>query len=68
MFSKIDVNGSDAHPLFTYLKNEARGALGSKTIKWNFTKFLVNKSGEVVKRYGSVDTPSSIKKDIEKLL
>ena len=68
MFSKVDVNGSNAHPLFTYLKNEARGALGSKTIKWNFTKFLVNKKGEVVKRYGSVDTPSGIKKDIEKLL
>ena len=68
MFSKIDVNGSEAHPLFTFLKNEARGAIRSKTIKWNFTKFLVNKDGEVIKRYGSIDKPESIKKDIEKLL
>lgn len=68
MFSKIEVNGSDAHPLYTYLKNEARGLLGSKTIKWNFTKFLVNREGEVVKRYASTDKPSAIKADIEKLL
>lgn len=64
MFSKIDVNGDNAHPLFEYLKNEARGALGSKSIKWNFTKFLVSKSGEVIERYGSVDTPEKIKKDV----
>ncbi len=68
MFSKIDVNGDDAHPLFNYLKDEAKGALGSRSIKWNFTKFLVDRSGKVVKRYGSVDKPESIKKDIEKLL
>lgn len=68
MFSKIEVNGSDAHPLYAYLKNEARGLLGSKTIKWNFTKFLVNREGEVVKRYASTDKPSAIKTDIEKLL
>lgn len=68
MFSKVDVNGDDAHPLFNYLKSEATGALGSKSIKWNFTKFLVNRDGKVIKRYGSVDKPESIKKDIEKLL
>lgn len=68
MFSKVDVNGGDTHPLFTYLKHEARGVLGSKAIKWNFTKFLVNRQGEVVKRYGSNDKPESIQADIEKLL
>lgn len=68
MFSKVDVNGSDAHPLFNYLKSEAKGALGSKTIKWNFTKFLVNRDGKVIKRYGSVDKPEAIGKDISKLL
>lgn len=68
MFSKIEVNGDGAHPLFTYLKNEAKGALGSRSIKWNFTKFLVNRAGKVVKRYGSVDKPEAIQKDIEKLL
>ena len=68
MFSKVDVNGGDAHPLFTYLKSEARGLLGSKIIKWNFTKFLVNRNGEVVKRYGSNDTPESMRADIEELL
>jgi glutathione peroxidase len=68
MFSKVDVNGDHAHPLYTYLKNEAPGLLGSRAIKWNFTKFLVDKSGKVVKRYGSMDKPESIIKDIEKLL
>lgn len=68
MFSKVDVNGGEAHPLFTYLKTEARGVLGSKTIKWNFTKFLVNKDGEVVERYAPKDKPESIKADIEALL
>lgn len=68
MFSKIEVNGDGTHPLFTYLKSEAKGAMGSKSIKWNFTKFLVNREGKVVRRYGSVDKPSAIKKDIEKLL
>lgn len=68
MFSKIDVNGGDAHPLFQYLKKEARGVLGSQTIKWNFTKFLVNRDGEVVERYGSADKPSRIRADIEPLL
>jgi len=68
MFSKVDVNGDHAHPLFKYLKNEAPGLLGSRGIKWNFTKFLVDKSGKVVKRYGSIDKPESMIKDIEKLL
>ena len=68
MFSKIDVNGHDTHPLYDFMKNEARGLLGSKTIKWNFTKFLVNREGEVVQRYAPNDTPESIKADIQKLL
>jgi len=68
MFSKVDVNGDHAHPLYEYLKNEAPGLLGSRGIKWNFTKFLVDKSGKVVKRYGSIDKPESMIKDIEKLL
>ena len=68
MFSKVDVNGDHAHPLFKYLKNEAPGLLGSRGIKWNFTKFLVDKSGKVVKRYGSIDKPESIANDVEKLL
>ena len=68
MFSKVDVNGDHAHPLFKYLKNEAPGLLDSRGIKWNFTKFLVDKSGKVVKRYGSMDKPESIIKDIERLL
>ena len=68
MFSKVDVNGDHAHPLFKHLKDEAPGVLGSRGIKWNFTKFLVDKSGQVVKRYGSMDKPESIVKDIERLL
>lgn len=68
MFSKIDVNGDHAHPLYEHLKNEAPGLLGSRGIKWNFTKFLVDKSGKVVKRYGSMDKPESMASDIEKLL
>ncbi|HVT36104.1 MAG TPA: glutathione peroxidase [Nevskiaceae bacterium] len=68
LFAKIEVNGANAHPLYQYLKSEAPGLLGSEGIKWNFTKFLIDKSGKVVKRYGSVDKPESIEKDIEKLL
>ncbi|MFT6407823.1 MAG: glutathione peroxidase [Arenicella sp.] len=68
MFSKIDVNGGDEHPLYAYIKKEARGLLGSKNIKWNFTKFLVNRDGEVVERYAPNDKPESIKADILKLL
>jgi len=68
MFSKIDVNGRNAHPLFNYLKDNARGVLGSKSIKWNFTKFLINREGEVVNRYATNDKPESIKADIQALL
>jgi glutathione peroxidase len=68
MFSKVDVNGDHAHPLFKYLKDEAPGILGSRGIKWNFTKFLVDKSGKVIRRYGSMDKPESLIKDIEQLL
>ncbi|HZP12131.1 MAG TPA: glutathione peroxidase [Nevskiaceae bacterium] len=68
LYAKIDVNGANAHPLYKFLKSEAPGMLGSEGIKWNFTKFLVDKSGKVVKRYGSVDTPEKIDKDIAELL
>ncbi len=68
MFEKIDVNGKDAHPLYRYLKGEARGVLGSEPIKWNFTKFLVNREGEVVGRYGSTTKPEQIEADIEAAL
>ena len=68
MFSKIEVNGSGTHPLYQYLKNEAKGLMGSKNIKWNFTKFLINREGEVVKRYAPTDKPAAIQKDIEGLL
>jgi glutathione peroxidase len=67
MFAKIDVNGSDADPLYKFLKNEKPGILGTEGVKWNFTKFLVNREGIVVKRYAPNDTPESIKKDIENL-
>lgn len=68
MFAKIDVNGPNTHPLYQHLKSEAPGLLGSEGIKWNFTKFLVDKTGNVVKRYGSVDTPEKIEKDLVDLL
>mgnify|MGYP000191599327 CR=1 FL=1 len=68
LFSKIDVNGENTDPLFNYLKTQAPGILGSKNIKWNFTKFLVNKEGNVVKRYAPTTKPEAIESDIEKLL
>jgi glutathione peroxidase len=68
MFAKIDVNGEKAHPLYRLLKHEAPGLLGSETIKWNFTKFLVDKSGKALKRYAPTDTPQSLEKDIEAAL
>ena len=68
LFSKIEVNGASSHPLFTHLKSEAPGVLGSKRIKWNFTKFLVNQQGQVVKRYAPSTKPEAIAKDIEALL
>mgnify|MGYP001349948042 FL=1 len=67
MFRKIDVNGSDAHPLFTWLRREQGGILGD-AIKWNFTKFLVNRDGEVVGRYAPTVVPADIEKDIRALL
>ncbi|WKA30126.1 glutathione peroxidase [Bradyrhizobium roseum] len=67
MFAKVDVNGSQMHPLFNYLKNEKSGLLGS-SIKWNFTKFLVDRSGRVVGRYAPTATPDGMRKDIEALL
>lgn len=68
MFEKTDVNGDEAHPLFKHLAKEAPGVLGSKAIKWNFTKFLVDKEGRVVKRYAPQTTPDKIEEDIKKLL
>ena len=68
MFAKIDVNGDQTHPLYRFLKKEEKGFLGSESIKWNFTKFLVDSSGNVVKRYGSIDKPEGLAKDIEALL
>lgn len=68
MFAKVDVNGAAASPLFQHLKSQAPGILGSEAIKWNFTKFLVDKSGNVVKRYAPTDKPESIGKEIESYL
>ena len=68
IFSKIDVNGENAHPLFIFLTSEKKGLLGTQKIKWNFTKFLINKDGEPVNRYGSSTTPEQIQLDIEKLI
>jgi glutathione peroxidase len=68
MFSKVDVNGSSAAPLYKYLKAEKPGLLGSEAIKWNFTKFLVDRKGNVLARYAPNDTPESMAGDIEKVL
>lgn len=68
MFSKIEVNGNGEHPLYKYLKSEAKGILGSKKIKWNFTKFLINQDGKVLKRYAPTSKPEDIQKDVEALL
>jgi glutathione peroxidase len=68
LFAKVDVNGDDAHPLFKYLSKEAPGILGTKSIKWNFTKFLVDREGTVVDRYASTDSPEKLEKDIVKYL
>lgn len=68
MFDKIDVNGPNAHPLYEYLKSERPGILGSKNIKWNFTKFLVDKSGKVVDRFAPMTKPEDIEKSIDKVL
>ena len=68
VFSKIDVNGENAAPIYKFMKNHAKGIFGSEGIKWNFTKFLVDKTGDVVKRYAPTTKPEQIKKDIEKYL
>jgi glutathione peroxidase len=68
MFAKVDVNGDGAAPLYRHLKAEKPGLLGSEAIKWNFTKFLVDRGGHVLKRYAPNDTPESIAADIEKAL
>ena len=68
MFAKIDVNGTQTSPLYQLLKKEARGFLGSESVKWNFTKFLVDKNGKVVRRYAPTDTPASIERDVERIL
>jgi glutathione peroxidase len=68
MHSKIEVNGPNTHPVFDYLKGEKKGLMGTEGIKWNFTKFLVDRNGKVVKRYAPTTKPESIAGDIEKLL
>ncbi|MBC5782496.1 glutathione peroxidase [Ramlibacter sp. USB13] len=68
MMQKIDVNGAEAHPLYRWLTAEAPGLLGSKAIKWNFTKFLVGKDGQVLKRYAPQEAPEKLAKDIEAAL
>ena len=68
MMGKIDVNGPAAHPLYKWLSAEAPGLLGSKSIKWNFTKFLVGKDGQVIRRYAPTDKPADMTKDVEAAL
>ena len=68
MFAKVEVNGDGAHPLFVQLKSAAKGVLGTEGIKWNFTKFLVDREGQVVRRYAPTDKPESLERDIEALL
>lgn len=68
LYAKIDVNGSNAHPLFQYLTQQAKGILGTKSIKWNFTKFLVDQQGNVVKRFSPKETPDRIESYIQQLL
>lgn len=68
MFAKVEVNGEGTHPLFRFLKKEAKGLMGSEKVKWNFTKFLVNREGQVMRRYAPTAKPADIRADIEKLL
>ena len=68
MFGKVDVNGPDAHPLYKWLKSEAKGLLGSEGIKWNFTKFLVDRDGRVVSRFAPTTKPDALKNEIAALL
>jgi glutathione peroxidase len=68
MFAKVDVNGHDAHPLFAFLKSQRKGVLGTEAIKWNFTKFLVDRDGRVVRRFAPSDTPEKIETAVRELL
>lgn len=68
LFAKVEVNGDGTHPVYRHLKSEAPGVLGTEGVKWNFTKFLVDKKGKVVSRYAPTTTPDALEKDIEKLL
>ena len=68
LFAKVDVNGSSAHPLYKYLTSEKAGVLGTEAIKWNFTKFLIDSSGQPVARYGSSTKPETLEAPIQKLL
>jgi glutathione peroxidase len=68
LFQKVDVNGKDAHPLFQYLTKAAPGLFGTETVKWNFTKFLVDRNGKVIERYASMAKPEDLDKAIQKLL
>lgn len=68
LFQKIEVNGENASPLYQFLKQEKPGLLGTEAIKWNFTKFLVNREGQVIKRYAPTDKPQDIKNDLSKML
>jgi glutathione peroxidase len=68
LFEKIDVNGDGAHPLYRWLKSSAKGVLGSEGIKWNFTKFLVDRQGHVIERFAPTTKPADLAADIEKLL
>jgi glutathione peroxidase len=68
MYGKVEVNGEGTHPLYAHLKSAAPGLLGSESLKWNFTKFLIDREGRVVRRYAPTDSPESIEKDIEALL
>ena len=68
MFAKVEVNGDRAHPLYRWLKHEGKGILGSEAIKWNFTKFLVDRQGQVVRRYAPTDTPEKIARDLPGVL
>jgi glutathione peroxidase len=68
MFAKIDVNGNNTHPLYRILKQSAPGILGSEAIKWNFTKFLIDRNGKVIGRYAPTTPPEAIASDIKKLL
>jgi len=68
LFAKVDVNGADAHPLYRHLKHERPGLLGTEAIKWNFTKFLIDRNGQVIKRYAPTDKPADLEADLVPLL